>query len=151
MPAPGRRLNGASVPPRCLGGAGAGKRETVSRLAFSILVLVLALVLGLGGVACGGGDDDGTATDTTTEPTDGDDDAFAAGRTVFIDNCGTCHTLADAETTGTTGPALDDTSLTAVAIEEQVRNGSGVMPAFEGDLSDQEIQDVSAYVDEAAG
>jgi mono/diheme cytochrome c family protein len=122
------------------------------RLALSFLVLLLALVLGLGGVACGGGDDDdGTATDTTTEPTNGDDDAFAAGRTVFIDNCGTCHTLADAETTGTTGPALDDTELTAATIEEQVRNGSGVMPAFEGDLSDQEIQDVSAYVDEAAG
>ena len=122
------------------------------RFAFSFLVLLLALVLGLGGVACGGDDDDGTATNTTTETTtNGDDDAFAAGRTVFIDNCGECHTLADAETTGTTGPALDDTELTAAVIEEQVREGSGVMPAFEGDLSDEEIQDVSAYVDEAAG
>ena len=116
-----------------------------------VLVLVLALVLALGAAACGG-DDEGTDTDTTaTETTNGDDDAFAAGRTVFLDNCGRCHTLADAGTTAAVGPNLDDTELTAATIELQVRNGSGVMPAFEGDLSDEEIANVSAYVDEASG
>jgi mono/diheme cytochrome c family protein len=34
------------------------------------------------------------------------------------------------------------------AVMEQVRNGGGGMPAFEGTLSDDEIQDVAAYVTE---
>lgn len=29
------------------------------------------------------------------------------GRALFIENCGSCHVLADAETTGTVGPDLD--------------------------------------------
>ena len=32
----------------------------------------------------------------------------AAGKTLFKDKCGSCHTLADAGTTGTIGPNLDD-------------------------------------------
>jgi cytochrome c551 len=34
------------------------------------------------------------------------------------------------------------------AVMEQVQNGGGGMPAFEGTLSDREIQDVAAYVTE---
>jgi mono/diheme cytochrome c family protein len=33
-------------------------------------------------------------------------------------------------------------------IEEQVRNGGGGMPPFEGQLSDAEIEAVSDFVDE---
>ena len=29
---------------------------------------------------------------------------------------------------------------------KQVQNGGGIMPSFSGKLSDQEIQDVAAYV-----
>jgi len=32
----------------------------------------------------------------------------AAGKQLFKDKCGTCHTLADAGTTGTIGPNLDN-------------------------------------------
>jgi cytochrome c6 len=116
-----------------------------------LLVLVVALVLAFGATACGGDDEGTDTTDATTETTNGGDDAFAAGRTVFLAECGACHTLEEAGTTGTTGPSLDDTELTAATIEQQVRSGSGVMPAFEGDLSDEEIANVSAYVDEASG
>lgn len=112
-----------------------------------IAILLFALVLGLGAAACGG-DDEGAGTDTTTE--DGET-SFAAGRTVFIDNCGACHTLSDAGTTGTVGPSLDGTSLSVDAVQEQVRNGGGAMPAFEGTLGDDEIENVSEYVVEAAG
>jgi mono/diheme cytochrome c family protein len=129
-----------------------GSATHVRKRLVHLLVLVVALVLALGATACGG-DDEGTDTTdtTTTETTNGGDDAFAAGRTVFLAECGACHTLEEAGTTGTTGPNLDDTELTAATIELQVRNGSGVMPAFEGDLSDEEIANVSAYVDEASG
>jgi mono/diheme cytochrome c family protein len=111
-----------------------------------IAVLLLVLALGLGAVACGEDEDNGTdtATETTTDETNGE--TTAAGRTIFVDNCGSCHTLADAGTSGTIGPALDGTSLSEDAIETQVRNGGGAMPAFEGDLSDDEIADVAAYV-----
>jgi mono/diheme cytochrome c family protein len=36
-------------------------------------------------------------------------------------------------------------------VEDQVRNGGGGMPAFEGDLSDAEIQAVAQYVVDSAG
>ena len=117
-----------------------------------IVILLLALVLGLGAAACGGGDE-GAGTDTTTEETTTDDGetSLAAGRAVFVGNCGSCHTLSDAGTTGTVGPSLDGASLSADAVEQQVRNGGGAMPAFEGTLDEDEIENVSEYVAETAG
>jgi mono/diheme cytochrome c family protein len=91
------------------------------------------------------------ATDTGQQ---GDDDGgggggggnASAGREIFVANCGSCHTLEAAGTSGTVGPSLDDTSLDMEAVVAQVTNGGGGMPAFGGQLSDQEIQDVSAFV-----
>jgi mono/diheme cytochrome c family protein len=73
----------------------------------------------------------------------------AAGREIVIANCGTCHTLTAAETSGTVGPNLDDTSFDQGAVEEQVTQGGGGMPAFEGQLSEEEIQNVAAFVVES--
>ena len=70
----------------------------------------------------------------------------ADGEAVFADNCGSCHTLSAAGTSGTTGPNLDGASLDAGAIEGIVRDGRGGMPAFGGDLSDDEIAAVAAFV-----
>jgi mono/diheme cytochrome c family protein len=114
-----------------------------------LVVILLALAIGLGATACGG-DDEGTDGTTTEETTTGED-SFAAGRTVFVDSCGQCHTLSEAGTSGSVGPNLDGVGRSADEIEEQVRNGGGGMPAFEGDLSDDEIENVSSYVAEAAG
>jgi len=68
------------------------------------------------------------------------------GKAVFSDNCGSCHTLSAAGTSGTTGPNLDDVSLDAGAIEGIVRDGRGGMPSFGGNLSDDEIAAVAAFV-----
>lgn len=117
-----------------------------------IALVLVALALGLGAVACGGGDEGAdTTTETTTDETTTDGDALAAGRAVFVETCGACHTLSDAGTTGTIGPSLDGVTFSTDQIEQQVRNGGGGMPAFEGDLTDVEIQAVSEYVAEAAG
>jgi mono/diheme cytochrome c family protein len=70
----------------------------------------------------------------------------AAGREIFIANCGTCHTLSAADTSGTVGPNLDDTSFDQGAVEVQVTNGGGGMPPFEGQLSEEEIRNVAAFV-----
>jgi mono/diheme cytochrome c family protein len=111
-----------------------------------VAMLVAGLALGLGAPACGG-DDDGTttATDTTTE------EEIVAGDEVFTSNCGSCHTLSEAGTSGTIGPNLDDISLSAEDIETQVRTGGGGMPSFEDTLSDEEIAAVSAYVADPSG
>ena len=75
----------------------------------------------------------------------------AAGREVFLSNCGSCHTLADAGTTGTVGPNLDSSSPPTELVVERVTNGMGVMPSFADTLSEQQIADVAAYVSSAAG
>lgn len=44
-------------------------------------------------------------------------------------------------------PALEKYKMNSMAaIVDQVRNGKSAMPAFQGRLSDREIQDVAAYV-----
>lgn len=70
----------------------------------------------------------------------------AAGQEVFVANCGSCHTLEAAGTTGNVGPNLNDSSFDQGAVEEQVAQGGGGMPAFEGQLSEEEIQNVAAFV-----
>ncbi len=101
---------------------------------------------------------DTTETDTTettdTETTDtgsGGQGDPAAGKSVFITNCGGCHTLADAGTSGTVGPNLDDAQPDVTLVVDRVTNGQGAMPPFKGTLSDQQIADVSAYVAQTAG
>jgi cytochrome c6 len=98
---------------------------------------------------------DTTETDTTetTETTDtgggGGEGDPAAGKTVFTANCGSCHTLADAGTSGTIGPNLDDSQPSLDLVVDRVTNGAGVMPPFADQLSEQQINDVAAYVVQA--
>jgi cbb3-type cytochrome c oxidase subunit III len=71
----------------------------------------------------------------------------AAGKEVFASaGCGSCHVFADAGTSGTIGPNLDESTIDFQGALEQIRTGGGGMPAFEGQLSEQEIADVAAYV-----
>jgi cytochrome c6 len=70
-----------------------------------------------------------------------------AGKTVFASaGCATCHTLKDAGSHGTIGPDLDQLKPPEARIVTQVENGGGPMPAFKGQLSAKQIQDVAAYV-----
>src|SRR3954452_5809968 len=72
--------------------------------------------------------------------------AGADGKKVFQGNCGSCHTLSAAGTSGQVGPNLDSVSLSAAQIESIVRGGRGAMPAFDGRLSSKEISAVAAFV-----
>ncbi len=97
------------------------------------------------------------STETETETTETTDTGSAvegdpvAGKTVFVANCGTCHTLADAGTSGTIGPNLDDSQPSAELVLDRVTNGAGAMPPFADTLSEQQIADVVAYVSQTAG
>ena len=90
-----------------------------------------------------------TPTETTPTETTGAEGDPAAGKEVFVANCGSCHTLADAGTTGTIGPDLDALAPPYDTVVTQVTNGGGGMPPFKDTLSLQQIQDVAAYVSSA--
>ena len=91
----------------------------------------------------------------TGEPEPGDDDRggrrgegdAAAGEAVFASaGCGGCHTLEAAGASGAVGPNLDDSKPDAALVVDRVTNGAGAMPPFGDQLSEQQIQDVAAYV-----
>lgn len=70
-----------------------------------------------------------------------------AGATIFNEQgCGGCHVLEAAGSSGNIGPNLDEAQPSYDLIVERVTNGQGVMPAFGDELSEQQIQDVAAYV-----
>jgi len=77
--------------------------------------------------------------------------ASANGKDIFVANCGSCHTLADAGTNGTVGPNLDQRKRSLAIVQRQVINGGGAMPAFKGTLTPEQITAVSKYVSSAAG
>ncbi|MGB8351941.1 MAG: c-type cytochrome [Gaiella sp.] len=116
------------------------------RRAFVLAVLAAALAIAVAG--CGGGGGDGTTeaatTTSTTGATSGD---AAAGKEVFASaGCGGCHTLSAAGSSGSVGPNLDDASPSYDHVVTQVTNGGGAMPSFKNDLTEQQIQDVAAFV-----
>ena len=92
------------------------------------------------------------STTTTTTTATGAQGDPVAGKQIFLSQpCGSCHTLADAGTTGTVGPNLDQLKPPYDKVVTQVTNGGAVMPPFKGSLTPQQIQDVAAYVSSVAG
>ena len=73
------------------------------------------------------------------------------GKTIFKAKCGSCHTLADAGTTGTVGPNLDQLKPPFARAKKQVINGGALMPAFKGVLTNAQIVAVAKYVSSHAG
>ena len=73
---------------------------------------------------------------------------FDMGKDVFLNkaNCGACHILIDAGTEGVIGPNLNQIKPDIARVISTVTNGIGVMPAYEGQLSMQEIEAVAHYV-----
>ena len=125
-----------------------------------LLALTILLVLLL--AACGGSDDQDTSPETvqgetpTAETENGEGDGGEgddeAGASLFTEQgCGSCHTFADAGSTGTTGPNLDEAQPSFDAAFQQIQNGGGVMPAYGEQLDDEQIANLAAYVSERAG
>jgi cytochrome c553 len=94
-----------------------------------------------------------TTETTETETTPAGEGDPVAGKEVFLgaSACGGCHVLADAGSSGTVGPNLDESQPNFALVVDRVTNGQGAMPSFSGSLSEQQIADVAAYVSSAAG
>ena len=117
----------------------------------TIALVLVAGSLALVGAGCGGDDDSDSAEPpaaTTTENGGGGGTGDAAkGEEVFASaGCGGCHTFEAAGSTGSVGPNLDDLAPSFDEVVTQVTNGGGAMPAFGDDLTEQEINDVAAFV-----
>ena len=99
--------------------------------------------------------DTGTATDTGGETTEtngedggGEGDAEAGADVYTSAGCGNCHVLEAAGSSGSVGPNLDESDVDYEGAVQQIRNGGGGMPPYEGQLSDEEIANVAAFVTE---
>ena len=129
-----------------------------------VLLLLLVGVL-FAAAGCGGGEEtsplpetvEGTVeggetttaeTETETETQGGGGQGNAeAGAEVFASaGCGGCHVLEAAGSSGSVGPNLDEAKPDHDLVVDRVTNGMGAMPSFEDQLSEQQIQDVAAYV-----
>jgi cytochrome c6 len=143
-----------------------------------ILIAILALAGALVVAGCGGSSSssESTTTEEAAPPAEetekapaeekeaggeegggeeggGESAALTEGKTVFTTNCGSCHTLKAAGTSGEVGPNLDELKPSMAKVEHQVINGGGPMPAFgkEGILTGKEVKAVATYVSSVAG
>ena len=110
------------------------------------------MVTALGAVALAGCGGTGVPSAATVD--------VANGKKLFISTCGSCHTLADAGTTGTIGPNLDsayagdrvigmkDSSFEAL-VRQQIDLADPPMPRHL--LKGSDADDVAAYVASVAG
>ena len=95
-------------------------------------------LLALAVAGCGGGG----------SPADAE---LAQGARLFKDaNCGACHTLADANASGTQGPNLDAAAPDLERVKRQVTNGGNGMPAFSDRFSEEQITTLARYVSNVA-
>ena len=106
----------------------------------------------LGAVALSGCGGTGVASPATVD--------LAQGKKLFISDCGSCHTLADAGTPGTIGPNLDDAyyadrivgmkdSSFEALVRQQIDQADPPMPRHL--VKGADAADVAAYVAKVAG
>ena len=100
-----------------------------------------------GGTETGGTETGGTETGGTAVQGDAQ-----AGKAVYASaGCGSCHTLADAGSSGQVGPNLDEAKPQFALVVTRVTNGKPPMPAFADQLTEEQIRNVAAYVSASAG
>ena len=76
--------------------------------------------------------------------------ASAPGVKLFKANCGGCHTLSAAGTSGAVGPKLDGLRLDAATVTAIMSLGPGAMPSFRGTLSPAQTRVLASFVSQAS-
>jgi mono/diheme cytochrome c family protein len=127
------------------------------------LIPLAALALGLAG--CGGGKVSQPFPETVVGTTPQAASGGAAGKALFASNgCGSCHTYKPAGSSGMVGPDLDKLAADAKeahkgALDEYTKESienpdayvvpgfqKGVMPSFEGKLTESQINDLVKFL-----
>lgn len=138
-------------------------RARLTRTGFATMLLIGLMAMALVGAGCGGDDDADTGGDTgaTAAQTESTGEAAAKeeegevdekSKETFASTCGGCHTLADAGTSGTTGPNLDDLKPDAARVEAAIKNGGASGTTMPKNLLEgEEAVAVAAYVSSVAG
>ena len=93
----------------------------------------------------------GTKTTPSSTGTTTTSSGTAAGKALFTQSCGSCHTLSAAGTSGSVGPNLDQLKPSLATVVRQVTNGGASMPAFGGQLTKAQILAISQFVASSAG
>lgn len=140
---------------------GAEKRRRTRRPRQVAAAAVAAAAVAAAAVSAGCGDTEDRSAAQAKTATVARPDRFAYARRLFREICGSCHTLADAGTTGdrfnldTESPIVnylrterDKRRLARWAIEEGEGEG---MPAFRGPLTRREIDALVTYIVAVAG
>ena len=112
----------------------------------SALALLLA-ALALSPVASGCGSDDEEESRSTPQPAEAEQPLSAEeerGRDLFVENCGSCHTLDAAGTDGAIGPNLDEAQADEEEVLAKIAEGPGAMP--ENLVTGADAQAVAAFV-----
>lgn len=108
--------------------------------------IIYAVVVAVAGLVAGGGILAASASAEEIAKVDRE-----AAREVFhAYSCSACHALADAGAGGSIGPSLDNPTLTRDFVVGRIANGQGAMPAFKGQLADEDIALLADYIVEAS-
>lgn len=70
------------------------------------------------------------------------------GKALFASNCGSCHMLSAAGTSGQIGPKLDGRALDAARVTGAMKSGPGAMPTFS--LAAAELKAIAEFVASAS-
>ena len=130
---------------------------------FRRLPLIAGAVIAIAALgACGTTDDEGENLDQATDearttPAEQQPEAPLSaseqrGSELFVQSCGSCHTLEAAGTTGQVGPDLDELQADRARVLKAIETGgtgSGTMPAglYEG----KDAQEVATFVADNSG
>jgi mono/diheme cytochrome c family protein len=134
-----------------------------NRLRSAVACLAAGVVCVLVVLGCGGGSDSATVNQRTSQsgaPEPGATEqpltpAEQRGRELFVDHCGSCHTLDAAGTVGQIGPNLGDIAVNEADVLHAIRTGGGRHSHGAGGrtgnmprnlVTGQDAQDVAAFV-----
>ncbi len=98
---------------------------------------------------CGGGSGDTVPqstrpSDTIANPQQPLSAEEQRGEALFVQNCGTCHALEAAGTSGSIGPSLDQAQVDEAEVLEKIEQGPGPMPS--NLVSGKDAQAVAKFV-----
>lgn len=113
-------------------------------------VLLLLYAYGLSEVKNISFDKAATLVDERTPAVEAETNAASAGSAIYQLNCVNCHGQ-DGEKMLSGSPKLTESQLNIEGVKDRIKNGKNSMPAYEGLLTEKQIDAVAAYVKNLRG